>query len=87
VVSERLEIRLDKERQFKLRELTVEQQIAASELLRRLIDEAYEERQRRLRREALERLLAADGIEDPPDPEELSRQLASAYDIPDPYRQ
>src|SRR3990172_9466742 len=85
MVSKRLEIRLDPERRCKLQELSEEQQIAASELVRRLIDQAYEQRERARRLAIVDRLREAN-LEDAPDPDELSRQLAKTYDNPDHYQ-
>lgn len=83
---DRIEIRLDEEHQRKISELKAAYGTTASEILRRGIDAIYEEQQTKRRQEALERLLAIRLDDDVPDPEELSRQLDSTHDIPDPYR-
>ena len=77
--ADRLEVRLDPERKRKLAELAQEQRTALSDLVRQMIDRAYEERLRKRRLQAA-RELAALAIEDVPDPETLKRQLESAHD-------
>ncbi len=79
MATQRLDVRLDEERRRKLRELAAEQGAPVSELVRRLIDAAYEEtvRQRRVRA-AYE--LGRLEVEDVPDPETLSRQLEETYE-------
>ena len=77
--ADRLEVRLDPERKRKLAELAQEQRTALSDLVRQMIDRAYEERLRKRRLQAA-RELAARAIEDVPDPETLKRQLESAHD-------
>ena len=80
MVTERLEVRLDAERRRKLVELAAAQGLPVSEMVRRLIDEGYEEIRKRQRLAAVERM-ARMNIEDVPDPDELSRQLNATYDI------
>ena len=77
--ADRLEVRLDPERKRKLTELAQEQRTALSDLVRQMIDRAYEERLRKRRLQAA-RELAALAIEDVPDPETLKQQLESAHD-------
>ncbi|MBI4202848.1 MAG: hypothetical protein HY532_07050 [Chloroflexi bacterium] len=79
MATERLDVRLDQDRRRKLRELVAEYRVPTSEVVRRLIDEAYEDalRERRIRA-ALE--MAQMEIEDVPDPETLGRQLGDAHD-------
>ena len=55
---------------------------AVSDVVRSLIDHAYEEVRRAQRLEAARELVAME-VEDPPDPETLSRQLDATYEIPD----
>lgn len=83
---ERIEIRLDEEHQRKIAELKAAYGTSASEILRRGIDAMYEETAKERRTAALERMLAIQLDDDVPDPEELSRQLDTAYDIPDTDR-
>ena len=52
-----------------------------SKIVRRWIDEEYEEHDREQRIAAAERLCAME-IEDVPDPEELNRQAESTYGVP-----
>ena len=75
----RLDVRLDDERRARLEELVKEQGMPISELVRRFIDDAYEDVMLQRRREALRRLVNLN-IEDPPDPAELSRQLEEAHE-------
>ena len=82
MVTERLEVRLDPERRRKLAELATEHGAPVSEVVRQMIDQAYEEtlRGRRLR---AARELARLEVEDVPDPETLSRQLEGTYEPAD----
>lgn len=80
MTAERLAVRIDPEHRRKLQELAERQQASISEVVRRLIDEAYESD----RREYLLKLVEEMGqlnIEDVPEPDELSRQLAAKYDF------
>ena len=79
MVSERLEVRLDKERRRKLSELAASRGAPISELVRQMIDEQYEAILRERRLTAV-REIAKMQIEDVPDPETLKRQLDSAHD-------
>ena len=80
---DRIEVRLDAEHVKKLGELKAVYHASASEVVRRAIDEAWEEAEMERRKEALGRLLAIEIDEDLPDPEELSRQLNDRYeDLP-----
>lgn len=75
----RLEVRLDDARRSRLEEMAQTKGAPISEVVRSLIDDAYEEISRQRRWRAFERLVALDG-EAMPDPEELSRQLDAAHD-------
>ncbi|MDP2935169.1 MAG: ribbon-helix-helix protein, CopG family [Dehalococcoidia bacterium] len=79
--AERLEIRLDPERRHKLERLAADRGTPVSHLVRAMIDEAYE---RTISQERLKAALELGqlNIEDVPEPEELSKQLESAYDLP-----
>ena len=79
MTTERLDVRLDQERRRKLRELAAEQGAPVSEMVRRLIDRAYEETLPARRRRAAQELGRLE-IEDVPDPETLSRQLEGAHE-------
>ncbi len=79
MATERLDVRLDQERRRKLQELAAEKGTPVSEVVRRLIDQAYEEAlQVRRRRAARELGLLA--IEDVPGPATLSRQLEGTHE-------
>ena len=75
----RLDVRLDAERRRRLEELVEERGVPISEVVRCLIDDAYEDVQRTHRREAIERLIGLN-VEVPPDPDTLSRELEAAHD-------
>jgi predicted DNA-binding protein len=82
MVAERLEVRLDPEHRRKLEEITAARGAPVSQVVRELIDQAYEEADRAARREAARRIGELQ-IEEVPDPEELSRQLDNKYDLAD----
>ena len=75
----RLAVRLDAERRRRLEELAEAEAAPISDVVSRLIDDAYEDvlRERRLR--AVERLIKLE-VEDPPDPATLSRELETAHE-------
>jgi len=75
----RLDVRLDAERRRRLEELAEAREAPISYVVRRLIDDAYEEVLRERRRQAVERLVKLE-VEDPPDPATLSRELEAAHD-------
>ena len=75
----RLDVRLDAERRRRLEELVAERGMPISEVVRRLIDDAYEGVMRKRRMEAVERL-ANLNAERPPDVPALSRILEEAYE-------
>ena len=79
---ERLDVRLDQERRRKLRELAAEQGAAVSEMVRRLIDRAYEDTMGARRKRAAQELGQLE-LEDVPDPATLCRQLEAAYESGD----
>jgi hypothetical protein len=79
MVGERLEVRLDPEMREKLEELAKMRSLSISDTVREAIDKAYAEVMLRRRREAARRI-GEMGIEDVPDPETLSKQLAEAHD-------
>lgn len=84
MVAERLEVRLDPERRRRLAVIAAGQGKPASEVVRQMIDRAYQEDLREQRmRAALE--LGQLEVEEVPDPEVLSRQLDDAYELPDLY--
>ena len=75
----RLEVRLDEKRRAQLEEIAGMQGASISEVVRVLIDDAYEAMIQEDRRRAVQELINLRG-EVMPDPEELSRQLASAHE-------
>src|SRR3989304_1768833 len=82
MVTQRLEVRLDRERRRKLSELAQGRGVPVSQAVRQMIDEAYKEalRERRIR---AARELARLAVEDVPDPATLSRQLEGTYEPAD----
>jgi hypothetical protein len=78
MTTERLDVRLDPERRQKLRDLAGAERIGVSEVIRRLIDAAYEARMLERRLLAVKRISEM-AIEEMPDPDELSRQLNETY--------
>ena len=74
----RLDVRLDEERRRRLNELVEERGEPISMVVRSLIDDAYEDASRKRRECALARLIQLE-VEDPPDPDTLSRQLEDAH--------
>ena len=75
----RLDVRLDAERRQRLEELAHERGVPISEVVRCLIDGAYEDIMRARRKQAVERLIALD-VADPPDPKSLSSDLEAAHE-------
>lgn len=75
----RLDVRLDDEQRRRLEKVVEERGAPISEVVRRMIDDAYEDVMRERRRKAVERMVAME-IEDVPDPETLSRQLEATYE-------
>ncbi len=76
---ERLDVRLDQERRRKLRELAEEQGAPVSEMVRRLIDMAYEDTLGVRRKRAAQELGRLE-VEDVPDPATLKRQLEATHE-------
>ena len=75
----RLDVRLDGEHRRRLEELVDERGVPISEVVRCLIDDAYEDIMRERRRHAVERLVKLE-VEDPPDAATLSRELEAAHE-------
>ena len=75
----RLDVRLDAERRRRLEELAAMRGESISQVVRCLIDEAYEAVMRERRREAVRRLAGLE-VEDPPDAATLSRELEAAHE-------
>lgn len=78
-MASRLEVRLDDERKERLEEMGKAEGLSISEVVRRLIDDAWEEVMRARRIAAVERMAQLE-VEDPPDPETLSRELEETYE-------
>ncbi len=78
----RLEVRLDEKRRAQLEEIAGNRGASVSDVVRSLIDGAYEEISRERRRRAVERLINLN-VEQMPDPEELARQLNDKYEPAD----
>ncbi len=76
----RFEVRLDKTCRERLDKLAESRGITAAEVVRELIDKAFEEKLRERRLQAAEELIAMNA-EIPPDPDELSRLLETAHDV------
>ena len=75
----RLDVRLNAEQRRRLEELAEEQGAPISDVVRHLIDEAYEGVMRERRKRAVERLTRL-AVEDPPDAATLSRELEAAHE-------
>ena len=78
-MTNRLDVRLDAEQRRRLEEVAQERGMPISEVVRRLIDGAYEDILRTRRKQAVERLIGLN-VEDPPDPDTLSRELEVAHE-------
>ena len=78
-MSGRLDVRLNAEQRRRLEELAEEQGAPISDVVRHLIDEAYEGVMRERRKRAVERLMRL-AVEDPPDADALSRELEAAHE-------
>ena len=75
----RLDVRLNSEHRQRLEKVALEQGVAISDAVRRMIDDAYEDILRTRRKQAVERLIGLN-LEDPPDPETVSRELEAAHE-------
>lgn len=75
----RVEVRLDDEQRQRLTELAEQQSASVSEVVRGLIDDAWEASQREYRRQ-LVREIASMQMEVPDDPQDLFRELESRYE-------
>ncbi len=74
---DRLDLPLDAKLKRRLEELAEDMGVSISDLVRRLIDDAYERVMLERRIEAVGRLVTLE-VEDPPDPATLSRELDAA---------
>ena len=75
----RLSVRLDDERWRRLEKVVEARGTYISDVVRGMIDDAYEEIMLERRRAAARRLAAME-VEDVPDPETLSRELEAAHE-------
>ena len=75
----RPDVRLNAETPRRLEELAEERGVPISEVVPRLIDDAYEGILRERRRQAVERLTRLE-VEDPPDAATLSRELEATHE-------
>ena len=75
----RLDVRLDAERHRRLEEVVQERGLPISDVVRRLIDDAYEDVMYKRRREAVAHLVSLE-VEDPPDAGTLYRELEAAHE-------
>ena len=78
-MTSRLDVRLETEHRRRLEELARDRGVPISDVVRSLIDGAYEEIMRQRRVRAANRL-AGLSVEDPPDPDILSRQLEESHE-------
>ena len=78
-MASRLDVRLDPERRQRLEEMARDRGSPISDVIRSLIDDAYEGILRERRRKAVDHLVSLE-VEDPPDPQELSRELEMTHE-------
>jgi hypothetical protein len=78
-MATRLDVRLDPERRKRLEEMARDRGVPISDVIRGLIDEAYEGILRERRRKAVDHLVSLE-VEDPPDPQALCQELEAAHE-------
>jgi hypothetical protein len=78
-MASRLDVRLDPTRRQRLDEMAREKGVPISDVIRSLIDDSYASILLERRRQAVEQLINL-GVEEPPDPEALSRELEAAHE-------
>ena len=78
-MASRLDVRLDPTRRQRLEEMAREKGVPISDVIRSLIDDSYESILLERRRQAVEQLINL-GVEEPPDPAALSRELEAAHE-------
>ena len=78
MAATRLDVRLDTERRTRLDELAERRGMPVSEVVRSLIDDAYEQIMMERRRRIVREIASAYGPT-PPDPETLCRELGDKY--------
>ena len=74
-----LDVRLDAESRRRLEELVEERGVPISDVVRFLIDDSCEDIVSVRRKQVVERLIGLN-VEDPPDPDTLSRELEAAHE-------
>ena len=79
-MANRLEVRLDPERRSRLEELAREKGAPISEVVRQLIDDAYEEIDRARRRRAVEEMKSM-SLPVPEDPQDIRRIIRQSGNI------
>ncbi len=77
-MTNRLGVHLNDEHRRRLDALAQEEGVAISEVVRNMIDAAYEDMLRTRRQQAVERLIGLN-LEDPPDPDTISRELEATH--------
>jgi hypothetical protein len=82
-VGPKLEVRLDPDRREKLARLADARDSTVADLVRSLIDQAFERAEAERREVAVDRLTTLE-IEDMPDPDELAKQMNARFDGPLP---
>ena len=83
-MASRLDVRLDPERRQRLEEMARDQGVPISDVIRSLIDDAYEGILRERRRKAVDHLVSLE-VEDPPDPQTLCQELEAAHEPGGPH--
>jgi predicted DNA-binding protein len=78
-MASRLDVRLDPERRQRLEEMARALGVPISDVIRGLIDDAYESILRERRRKAVDHLVSLE-VEDPPDPQALCQELEAAHE-------
>ena len=78
-MASRLDVRLDPERRKGLEEMARDLGVPISDVIRSLIDDAYEGVLLERRRKAVDHLVSL-GVEDPPDPQALCQELEAAHE-------
>jgi predicted transcriptional regulator len=82
MTTARLDVRLDPGLKQKLDRIAEIQEETVSDVIRQLIERAYNEAMLEYRHELIRRIAQAN-VEDMPDPEELARQMINRYgDLP-----
>ena len=78
-MATRLDVRLDSKRRRRLAEMARDRGVPISDVIRSLIDDAWEGILRERRRQAVDQLVSLE-VEAPPDPQDLCRELEEAHE-------